>query len=50
MFKLTVFYTNNTTETKYFDTWKDADWYAHNGGDHVLDYKITKETNALQNT
>lgn len=40
MVKLIVTYTNKTIEIKYFDTWKEADWYAHNGGDHVLDYKI----------
>lgn len=45
MFKLVIVYTNNFTETKYFASWKEADWYAHMGGDHVSDYTITEVNN-----
>lgn len=44
MFKLDLHYSNSTTETKYFATWAEADWYAHMAGDHVLDYTIVEET------
>jgi hypothetical protein len=43
MFKLELHYTNNTVEIKYFPTWAEADWYAHMGGDHVLDYTIVED-------
>jgi hypothetical protein len=43
MFKLELHYSNDTTETKYFATWAEADWAAHMAGDHVLDYTIVRE-------
>jgi hypothetical protein len=45
MIKLVILYTNRSSETKYFNTWEEADWYAHMGGDHVLNYTITKVDN-----
>ena len=31
-------YTNKTTQELEFDNWKDAAWYAHNEGDHIIDW------------
>lgn len=39
MFKYKFTYSNNTTQEKFFDSHKDADWFAHNEGDHLLEYK-----------
>lgn len=40
MFKLTIWYSDGFVGVKEFASWKEADWYAHNEGDHVLTYKI----------
>jgi hypothetical protein len=43
MYKLVIIYTDKSSETKYFKTWEECDWYLHMGGDHVLDYTISKK-------
>lgn len=40
MYKLTIKYSDNTISIKYFQSWEKADWYAHNEGDHAINWEI----------
>lgn len=50
MYKLSIVYDNGDEECKNFSSYREADWYAHMEGDHVVSYIIEKITNKEPHT